>query len=161
MQCVAMNPPPRLRLAPRPSRFGGAAIIVACALTSILLVALPLPIAALGAGAVLVVAVLASALRRCAGGGVPALLDVGADRRIAVTDRAGRARAGSILDDSCVGACLTTIIWRADGEPWWRPARSIVVLPDSLPRDEFRRLRVILRYGRPGADPDTSGDVAG
>ena len=53
-----MNPPPRLRLAPRPSRIGAAAIIAACTLTSILLASLPLPMEALGAGAVLIVAVL-------------------------------------------------------------------------------------------------------
>jgi hypothetical protein len=161
MQWAAMNPSPRLRLSLRPSRTGAAAIIAACTLTSILLASLPLPMAALGAGAVLIATVLGSGLRRCAGRGVPALLDVGVDRRIAVTDRTGRSRAGSIHDDSYVGACLTTIVWRADGERWWRPARTVVILPDSLPRDEFRRLRVVLRYGRPVAETDTSGEEAG
>ncbi len=66
-----------------------------------------------------------------------------------MTDCDGRSRAGAILDDSYVGAWLTTIVWRQDGQPWWRPATAIVVLPDMLPRDEFRRLRVVLRYGRP------------
>jgi hypothetical protein len=161
MQWAAMNPPPRLRLSPRPSRIGAAAIISSCAMSSILLACLPLPMAGLGAGAVLIATVLGSGLRRCAGRGVPALLDVGVDRRIAVTDRTGRSRAGSIHDDSYVGACLTTIVWSADGEPWWLPAHTIVVLPDSLPRDEFRRLRVFLRYGRPEAEADTSGEEAG
>lgn len=156
-----MNPPPRLRLSLRPSRIGAAAIIAACTSSSVLLACLPLPTAVLGAGAVLVVAVLGSGLRRCVGRDVPASIDVGVDRRIAVTDRTGRSRAGSIHDDSYVGARLTTIVWRADDEPWWRPARTIVVLPDSLPRDEFRRLRVVLRYGRPVAGADTSGVEAG
>jgi hypothetical protein len=138
----------------------GAAIIAAGTLTSLLLACLPLPMAVRGVAAVAVVAVLAPALRRCAGRGVPAILDVGLDRRIAVTDRAGRSRSGSILDDSYVGACLTAIAWRADREPWWRPAHAILVLPDSLPRDDFRRLRVVLRYGRPAYGADTSGEDA-
>jgi hypothetical protein len=91
---------------------------------------------------------------------VPALLHVGIDRRITVTGRNGRSRAGVILDDSYVGAWLTTIVWRWDGMPWWHPARAIVVLPDTLPRDEFRRLRVVLRYGQPVAG-ETSSEEAG
>jgi len=78
-----------------------------------------------------------------------------------VTGRDGRSRAGTILDDSFVGAWLTTIVWRADAMPWWRPASAIVVLPDTLPEDEFRRLRVVLRYGWPVAVGETSGEEAG
>ena len=40
-------------------------------------------------------------------------------------------------------------------------ARTIVVLPDTLPADDFRRLRVVLRYGRPAAGGATSGEEAG
>jgi len=43
--------------------------------------------------------------------------------------------------------------------PRWRPARTIVVLPDTLAADEFRRLRVALRYGRPVGGA-TSGEEA-
>ena len=152
---------PRLRVAPRPSRIGCALITAACAATSILLALLPLPPGAGILGAAAILAVLVSGLRRCAGRGVPSLFDVGIDRRITVRDCDGRSRAGSILDDSYVGACMTTIIWRADGDPWWHPARSILVLPDTLPRDEFRQLRVVLRYGRPVAGEETSGADAG
>ena len=96
----------------------------------------------------------------CTGRGLPALLDVGIDRRITVTDCSGRSRAGAILDDSYVGAWLTTIVWRWDESPWWRPATAIVVLPDMLPRDSFRQLRVVLRYGRPAVAGATSGEEA-
>jgi len=156
-----MKPPPRLRLLPRPSRIGCAALAAACTTTSILLALLPLPFAGHLAGAAAIVAVLTSGLWRCTGRGVPALLHVGIDRRITVTDRDGRSRDGSILDDSYVGARLTTIVWRADGEPWWRPARAILVLPDTLPADDFRQLRVALRYGRAPAPEQTSGVAAG
>jgi hypothetical protein len=155
-----MKLPPRLRLEPRPSRIAGASLVAACAATSILLALLPLPAMVDAAGAVLVVAVLRCGLWRCAGRGVPALLHVGLDRSIAVTSRDGRSRAGAILDDSYVGAWLTTIVWRPAGMPSWRPARTIVVLPDTLPEEDFRRLRVVLRYGRPVVD-ETSGDAAG
>jgi hypothetical protein len=160
MQSAVMDPPPRLRLAPGPSRFGRAAVIAACALAIVLLAALPIPMAGLVTGTAAVVAVLARGLWRCAGG-VPASLEVGVDRRIAVTDRAGHSRAGSILEDSYVGARLTTIVWRADGEPWWRPAHAILILPDTLRRDEFRRLRVVLRYGWPPVEGETSDVEAG
>jgi hypothetical protein len=155
-----MKPSPRLRLEPRPSRMGCALVATASATTSILLGLLPLPMAAVVPAAAAVAAVLVSGLWRCTGRGVPALLHVGIDRRITVTDRDGRSRAGMIQDDSYVGAWLTTIVWRWDGMPWWRPARAIVVLPDTLPRDEFRRLRVVLRYGRPGTG-GRSGEEAG
>ena len=91
---------------------------------------------------------------------MPALLHVGIDRRITVTDCNGRSRAGAILDDSYVGAWLTTIVWRWDESPWWYPATTIVVLPDMLAPDSFRRLRVVLRYGRPAVAGATSEEDA-
>jgi len=157
----AMKPAPRLRLEPRPSRIGCAFVASTCAMTAVLIGWLPLPIAATVPASAVVLAVLVSGLWRCTGRGVPALLHVGVDRRITVTGRDGRSRAGTILDDSCVGAWLTTIVWRADGRSWWRPAPVIVVLPDTLPEDEFRRLRVVLRYGRPAAAGERSGKEAG
>ena len=152
-----MKLPPPLRLEPRPSRIGCILLAAACAMTSILVGLLPLPVAAVFAGGLAILTMLACGLWRCGGRGVPALLQVGVDRKITVTDREGRSCEGSILDDSYVGAWLTTIVWCADGEPWWHPAHTILVLPDTLPRDEFRRLRVVLRYGRPAAAEDTSG----
>jgi hypothetical protein len=46
-----------------------------------------------------------------------------------------------------VGAWVTTIVWRPDGARW---SRAILVLPDMLPAEDFRRLRVMLRYARSG-----------
>ena len=71
------------------------------------------------------------------------------------------ARAARILDDSYVGARLTTIVWRPDGAPLVMPVRAIVILPDTLAADDFRRLRVLLRYGQPGDDEDASERDAG
>lgn len=160
----AMRSHPRLRLEPRPSRIACAAIIAGCSATAALVAVLRLPLMATLGCAAIVIAVLVSSLWRCTGCGVPALLHVGIDRRVAVTDRTGRSREGAILDASYVGSSLTTLVWRADGDRWWRPARTILFLGDSLPPNDFRRLRVVLRYGRPRGEPveaGTSGIEAG
>ena len=155
-----MKTPPRLRLEPRRSRIGCIFLALACAMTSILLGVLPLFAAVVSAGAIFILTVLAHVLSRSAGRGVPSLIQLGVDRRITVTDRSGHSSAGTIRDDSYVGAWLTTIVWCADGERWWHPAHTILVLPDTLSREEFRRLRVVLRYGRPiGAEKTNAVDA--
>lgn len=67
------------------------------------------------------------------------------DLTIVVASGDGRIRAGRVHPDSYVGARLTTIVWRPFGR--WR-SRAILLLPDMLPAEDFRRLRVLLRYGR-------------
>ena len=95
------------------------------------------------------------ALRRAVGGGAPRGLRIGVDRRIAVTTRDGRTCDGDILADSFVGHRLTTIVWRTDGA---RHARTLMVMADTFAADDFRRLRVVLRYGRTAeAALETSG----
>jgi Membrane-bound toxin component of toxin-antitoxin system len=148
----------RLRLSLHPSRIGCAAMLAACAMASMVLANLPW--AVMAPGMLLVLAVLAAGLWRCTGRGLPALLHIGLDRRITVTGCDGRSRAGAILDDSYVGAWLTTIVWKPDGCAWWRPARTIVVLPDMLSREESRQLRVALRYGRAAIAGGTSDEHA-
>ena len=59
----------------------------------------------------------------------------------------GRLVAGHVRASTYVGAWVTTIVWRPDG---WRWSRTILVLPDMLPAEDFRRLRVMLRYARSG-----------
>jgi hypothetical protein len=61
---------------------------------------------------------------------------------------------------SYVGAALTTLVWRVNGAPWWRSPEVILILPDVVPADDFRRLRIFLRYGR-GAAEGMSGVDAG
>ena len=67
------------------------------------------------------------------------------DRTIVVHRKDGRLRAGRVLDTSHIHPAFTSIVWRPDGA---RLARSIPIVADMLDRDEFRRLRVLLRYGR-------------
>ncbi len=144
-----MKTTPRLRLEPAPSHIGHALIASACALVALLVTALPLPLAAQFAAWSATVVAWRAGRARCVGRGVAALLQVGTDRRIAVTGRDGRTVEGTILDDTYVGAQWISVVWHPDGTPWWRPARTLLVCPDSLPADDLRRLRVWLRYGRP------------
>ena len=156
-----MKPPPRLRVEPRPSRIACAAIAGGCLALAMLVVLLPLEA---WTAAIAIVAILGVAGRgfwRCTGHGVPALLHVGHDRRITATGRDGRSRDGAILDDTYVGASVAAIVWRPDRARRFALAQTVLILPDMLPADEFRRLRVLLRYGRPvveeAGDEDTSG----
>ena len=158
---TAMRTPPRLRLEPRPSRIGFALIAFACAAVAVLMGILPLPWPVAARLAALIGVTLRAGHRHCVGRDVPALAHVGIDRTITVTNRAGRSHDGIVLADSYVGALLTTIVWRANGAPWWRPASVILVLPDTLPADDFRRLRIFLRYGFPATGAPTNGVDAG
>ena len=156
-----MKSPPRLRLEPRPSRIACAAIAVGCAAMAVLMLFLRLDWWMTAAALLAIIGVAGRGFWRCTGRGVPALLHVGHDRRITATARDGRSRDGTILDDSYVGAHVTTIVWRPDRASRSSPARTILILRDTLPADEFRRLRVLLRYGRRIVEEETSGRDAG
>jgi hypothetical protein len=148
-----MRLPPSLLVELGPSRTAGIAIGLMGAAT--LGVVLALPIAAWQqAGLVGGVAGWAwrawrmHALRQ--GSQACIALRLAPNRLLTATMGDGRLLAGHVRSSSYVGTRLTTIVWRADGE---RHSRSVWILPDMLPADDFRRLRVLLRYAR-------SGDVA-
>ena len=67
------------------------------------------------------------------------------DGSIEVTTRDGTTIAGQQVPGSFVHPWFTTVLWRADGA---RFSRSVIVLPDSLPPDQFRELRVWLKWRR-------------
>ncbi len=69
----------------------------------------------------------------------------------------GRLIAGHVRAATCVDAWLTTIVWRPDAKRW---SRTILILPDMLPADDFRRLRVMLRYARSAEVQDASASQA-
>jgi hypothetical protein len=154
-----MKSPPSLHLEPRRS-FRALALPAAMhAATAMLLLALPLPFGLRIAGPAVVAVAGALAVWRSAGRNAPASLHVGFNGRIAVTRRDGRVEEGAVLADSYVGRRLTTIVWRPEGA--YR-ARSLLILADTFPVDDFRRLRVVLRYGRAlDAASGTSGVDAG
>ncbi len=140
---------------------GLALTTIGCLAAAMLVATLPLPSWAMLACLVAIGLALYRAHRQLIGRGVPAIVHVGIDRTITVTDRQGRSRDGFVLADSYVGSLLSTIVWRARGAPWWRPADVILVLPDTLPPDDFRRLRIYLRYGRVPVVAATNGVDAG
>jgi len=143
-----MRLPPNVRVAFGPSRIATSAIALAAFSTATLLVSLPLDpvflglvLCALTAWAVDRIYVIG--LRR----GPRAIVEitVTGDRIVVVRTRDDRLRAGYVRGSSYVGARITTLVWRPDGAV---RSRSILILPDMLPADDFRRLRVLLRYSR-------------
>jgi len=56
----------------------------------------------------------------------------------------GEWRNGTLRPGSFVAPWLTILRWRAPGH---RIDRTIVILPDMVPAEDFRRLRVMLRWG--------------
>jgi hypothetical protein len=162
-----MKRTPPLCLELHASRAGRRLVALAGAATAALIAWLPLTLEFRIAALLAVAQATIDGIRRCAGRGLPASLRVGVDRRIAVRRQGDSELAeGTILDASYVGAHVATIVWRPDGDRvGWRrlrPAPTIVVLPDALSAEDFRRLRVVLRYGRV-ASPErgTSGTAAG
>jgi hypothetical protein len=67
------------------------------------------------------------------------------DAIVVVRFASGRLVAGHVRSASFIHPWLTTIVWRPDGA---RVSRSVPIVPDMLDPDDFRRLRVLLRYGR-------------
>lgn len=133
-----------------PSRLAGAAVGLAALVTLVVLLLLPVPGVAHALGCAVVLAWAwhafhTVALRRSPH--VVVALHLRGDRLVVVRHGDGRLVAGHVRSASHVAAALTTVVWRADGE---RFSRAILVLPDMLPADSFRRLRVLLRYARSG-----------
>ena len=81
--------------------------------------------------------------------GSMASIELAADRRIVITDRFGRHIAGIVRPESYAGALLTTVVLRPEGA---RCSRALAIWPDTMPADELRRLRVLLRHGDGGSD---------
>lgn len=152
-----MHWPPAVRVVLSPST-SALALIASLALATCGVVAsLPIELAASGL-AVLAIGVwaidraLVVALRR--GPRAVRSLELRGDLTVLVVTGDGRVCAGRVHRDSYVSARLSTLVWRPYGR---RRARAILLLPDMLPTDDFRRLRVLLRYGRSDV---TQGDPA-
>jgi hypothetical protein len=79
-------------------------------------------------------------------------VELDADRAVRLTERTGRCIEGMVQPDSYVSALLATLVVRLDGK---RRLRTVAILPDMLPADDFRRLRLLLRLGH---SPTTAAD---
>jgi hypothetical protein len=136
-----------LRLSLGPSRLASALICVACLATCALVGWLPgaaalrgVSVIGIGAYAILTMRQWASrsASRAIIG------IELDADRAVRLIERTGRHIEGIVQPDSYVGAWLTTLVVRPDGK---RRLRTLAILPDMLPAEDFRRLRLLLRLG--------------
>lgn len=84
-------------------------------------------------------------------------LELRPDGSAAVEDREGRWSEVRILGSSFVSPVLTILNLGVAGA---RLRRSVVLAPDALAADEFRRLRVWLRWRRAPADPTPANNHA-
>lgn len=133
---------------------------VAALATLVVVLCLPVPPAlhALGCGIVLAWAwEVFRTLGLRAGSRAIVAVHLGADRLIVVRHADRRLVAGHVRSATYVSASLTSIAWRPDGA--WR-TRAILVLPDMLPAEDFRRLRILLRYARSGVAQGASASQA-
>jgi toxin CptA len=150
-----MPKPPSVHVVLGPSRAVGAAIGVATLATSCVVLILPLPSWLHGAACALLLAwawVLFQVLALRRGPFAVTEVRLAPDLVLVVNRGDGRLTAGHVRSSTFVAAWLTTIVWRPDGA---RFSRSILIVPDMLPADDFRRLRVMLRYARSGEVQET------
>ncbi len=143
-----MRPPIQFSVALRPSRIATCALAALAGVAIVLFVVMPAPLWTDALAALVLIGWAAHrirqhGLRRAPSSIVEVMLYE--DRTIVVRRKDGRLRAGRVLDASHVHPAFTSIVWRPDGA---RLARTIPIVTDMLDADDFRRLRVLLRYGR-------------
>jgi len=133
------------RVALAPSRIAAFCVLVAGGVTLALVAVLPLPAGAAACAILWVGAVWLDAYRRVACVGPRSVREVllHRDRRIEIVDAKQGARAGRLRDGCFVAPWLTIVRWRPDGA---RIDRTVLVLPDMLDAERFRRLRVLLKW---------------
>jgi hypothetical protein len=136
-----------LRLSLGPSRLASALICVTCLASCVLVAWLPGAAALRGAlvigiGAYALLTIRHWATRSASRAIIGIELD--ADRAVRLIERTGRHIEGIVQPDSYVGALLTTLVVRPEGK---RRLRTLAILPDMLPPDDLRRLRLLLRLG--------------
>jgi hypothetical protein len=155
-----MRMPPSVHVVVAPSRIAGACIGVFAAATIALTLAMPLEpwlhaalVAALVAWAGIAFRV--AALHR--GRHAVAEIRVAPDLILVACMGDGQLVAGHVRAATHVGPWITTIVWRPDGRS---VSRTILVLPDMLPAEDFRRLRVMLRYARSAEVQDVPASQA-
>jgi hypothetical protein len=70
---------------------------------------------------------------------------------IEVRHRSGKTVRGCVVDGSFVAPYLTVVRYRAADARRFSMDKSVLIFPDSLERELFRRLRVRLKWGRAAA----------
>ena len=140
-----MRGPPPLRLELRRSPLAAALVAFACVASASLLALVPGPAwlrgAAVAAVGVHTLRILRISALRTANAAIVGV-EVSPDGGVALIERSGRRREGRVQPSCYVGSWLTTLVVRVDGARW---SRALAILPDMLPPEERRRLRILLR----------------
>jgi len=140
------DPAWRVVIALGPSRWAQAWIlgVGVAALAATLAAGIP-PLAQAAIVVVLAIAAVRDARRHAwhEGPGAVSRFTVDLSGRIEVELADGRRRDGRLADGSFVAPWLTVVRWCPDGA---RFDRTILVAPDAVEADAFRRLRVLLRW---------------
>lgn len=147
-----MRLPIQLRTPLGPSRIAMLAIGALAMLATAILLVLPAPawlsvLAAIGLGGWAHLAWKTHATRSTRSAVIELMLST--DGVVVVRRRDGRMIAGYVQQRSFVHPWLSSIAWKPDGAT---RSRHLLVLPDMLDRDVYRRVRVLLRYGRMEVD---------
>jgi hypothetical protein len=143
-----MHKPPAVFVSLGPSRIACAAIVLLAITTFFVLLTLPVSFPVVLAASCAIACWAANrifliGLRR--GAGAVRDIRLEGDDTVTVEYGTGRSVTGVLRISSSVGARLTTLLWRPHGA---HCSRSVLILPDMLPADAFRRLRIMMRYGR-------------
>jgi toxin CptA len=138
-----------VRASIRPSRLLTALVLLSHVTAGALVILLQVGIEWKTAMAAAIVASLAGSLWRYAflrAGG--SIVEVRVDHREggAVRMRTGGWRGADILGTSCVTPILTAINLRVEGS---RTPRHVLLVRDNVDAEDFRRIRVLLRWARP------------
>jgi hypothetical protein len=143
-----MRLPVQLRVSPRPSRVATVAITALAVVTFGVVLTLATPAACDFFAAVVLAGWAHHHIRlhgtRTARHAVVEIL-LSSDAVIVARRRDGKLIAGHVRSATFVHPAFTSIVWRPDGARW---SRTIPLVADMLDVDDFRRLRVLLRYGR-------------
>ena len=137
-----------LTIAVGPSRFLSAALLSVHACAAAVLMPLELPF---GAKAVCLAAIAVSLLHSTLRYGLLrttrsiVALELSDDGRTVVHLREGRTLACTISGTSYVSAALTVLNLRPEGR---RTRCHAVLVPDNVQAEDFRRLRVLLKWGK-------------
>lgn len=138
----------------RPSRLLAAMLAAAGAGALALLLWMPLPAAVQGLLAVVLCVAVAHAILHDAWRWLPrsiVALQLAGDGSLRCQTQDGRWREAQVLGSSCVTAWLTVLNLRLSGR---RFGCSTVLLPDSLDAEDYRQLRVWLRWNGAVTQPD-------
>lgn len=135
------------------SRLQRGFIVVSHLLTVGVVTWTPLAAGASASLALLVLALGARAWQRLP----PAALVLRLDATLVLLWRNGTTVDAVLCNGGYLGPWVTAIVWRQRGR-WWR--ESLLITPDMLPADAFRRLRVHLNHATSGNDQDVPASQA-